>query len=74
MVQIIQDFAPCREKFPQLICRPIAAQFMEDDVISLFELEESKKGFAISAERHYRLVPPDGLTPEELETYRGRPE
>ena len=74
MVQIMQDFALCREKFSQLICRPIAAQFMEDKVISLFEFEESKKGFAISAERHYRLVPPEELTPEELENYRRRPE
>jgi hypothetical protein len=74
IVQIIQDFALCREKFPQLICRPIAAQFMQDEVISLFEFEESRKGFAISAERHYCLVSPEKLTPEELEAYRRRPE
>jgi hypothetical protein len=31
-VQIIQDIALCAHKFPRLICRPIAAQFMTDEV------------------------------------------
>ncbi len=34
IIQIEQDFALCAEKFPQLICCPIAAQFMEGDVIA----------------------------------------
>lgn len=38
IVQIEQDFAGCTHKFPSLICRPVAAQFMQDDVIALFEL------------------------------------
>ncbi len=37
-VQTTQDLACCKAKFPDLICRPISAQFMEDDVIALFEL------------------------------------
>lgn len=39
VVQIEQDFAVCAEKFPSLICRPIAAQFMADDLIALFDFE-----------------------------------
>lgn len=35
IVQIGQDFAMCAEKFGNLICRPIAAQFMEDDLTLL---------------------------------------
>ncbi len=70
IVQIEQDFALCRVKFPGLICRPIAAQFVEHDLIALFEFEQGEKGSAISVEKHYRLVPPDQITLAELEAYR----
>jgi hypothetical protein len=73
LVQIEQDFAICAEKFPLFICRPIAAQFMTDEVIALFEFEQTEKGIAIPSEKHYRLVPPDGMTPGDLEIYRKRP-
>ena len=72
LVQIEQDIAVCAAKFPGLICRPIAAQFMDNAMIALFEFEETDEGLRIAAERHYRLVPPESLTPEELETYRTR--
>jgi hypothetical protein len=74
LVQIEQDFAVCASKFPRLICRPLAAQFMADDLIDLFAFEEGDKGLAISAEKHYRLVHPDELTAAELEAYRKRDE
>lgn len=73
IVQIEQDFAVCATKFPQLICRPIATQFMADTVIALFEFEQTEEGIRVSGEKHYRLVHPDYLTPEELESYRRRP-
>lgn len=72
IVQIMQDFAMCREKFPHLICRPIAAQFMRGDVIALFEFEESRDGVAITSEKHYRLVPPEDVTTADLEAYGRR--
>jgi len=72
VVQIEQDMAVCAAKFPALICRPIAAQFMADDLIALFELEEGKQGIAISSERHYRLVPGEEVTPDDLTVYRKR--
>jgi hypothetical protein len=37
-VQTRQDMACCAEKFPQLLCRAISAQFIEADLIALFEL------------------------------------
>ncbi len=37
VVQIEQDIALGREKYPGLVCRSIAARFMADDVIALFE-------------------------------------
>jgi hypothetical protein len=73
IVQIEQDFAVCATKFPGLICRPIAAQLMDDERIALFEFEQTDDGIRVSVERHYRLVRPEDLSPEELETYRRRP-
>ena len=70
VVQIEQDIALCAEKFPSLICRPIGAQFMRDDVIALFEFEVIENEVTIRDERHYRLVAPDDLTPEELAQYQ----
>lgn len=72
VVQIEQDFALCAAKFPALIVRPIAAQFIDRDLIALFEFEEGETGVAIASEKHYRLVPPEQVTPEDLETYRSR--
>jgi hypothetical protein len=37
-VQTRQDIECCKAKFPNLVCRPVSAQFMADDVIALFEL------------------------------------
>jgi hypothetical protein len=44
VVQIEQDITMCSSKFPHLICRPIAAQSMKEDLIALFELEQTKSG------------------------------
>ncbi len=72
VVQIEQDLAVCADKFPGLICRPIGAQFMRNNVIALFEFEEAADGVRISAEKHYKLVAPDKVTPKDLESYRSR--
>lgn len=60
-VQTAQDIACCNAKFPDLICRPVSAQFMEDDVIALFELTIEAGRVLIVEERHYRLVPSDQI-------------
>ena len=73
IVQIEQDYAMCTDKFPSLICRPLAAQFIQDDLIALFEFERSKSGVALVSEKHYRLVPPEEVTSDDLDTYRARP-
>lgn len=72
IVQIEQDFALGAVKFPQLICRPLAAQFIENNLIALFSFEEGENGVGLSDERHYRLVPPEHMTDEDLVTYRSR--
>jgi hypothetical protein len=72
VVQIEQDFAICATKFPSLICRPIGAQFMDGGIIALFEFEQADGSVRISAEKHYKLVPPEEVTKEDLENYRQR--
>lgn len=68
-VQTRQDIACCAEKFPQLLCRAISAQFIEDDLIALFELSSSGDEICIAEERHYRLVPSDRITRDDLRAY-----
>lgn len=72
IVQIEQDVAVCAHKFPSLICRAIAAQFMAEGVIALFEFEEGDDGLVISSEKHYKLVSPDEVTDDDLKKYRER--
>lgn len=67
-----QDIAVCARHFPQLTCRPLAAQFMPGGIIALFELEQGPDALRIAAERHYQLVPPGELTETELAAYRHR--
>lgn len=70
VVQIEQDIAICAAKFGDAICRPIGAQFIEADLIALFEFEATSDGVRIRTERHYHLVPPKDLTEEDLRSYR----
>ena len=70
VVQIWQDLRVVEQKFPDLLARPIAAQFMQQSVIALFEFQESNNQITIAREHHYSLVPPEELEPHELATYR----
>ncbi|HQN35405.1 MAG TPA: hypothetical protein PK019_18470 [Sedimentisphaerales bacterium] len=69
-ISIERCLALCESKFPTLRCRPIAAQFIADDLVALFEFEVSKGEVCTKEERHYRLVPNDDLSDDELRTYR----
>lgn len=72
IIQIEQDFALCAHRFPDLICKPVAAQFMAHDLIAVFEFEQGDDGTMVSNERHYRLVPPDQVSSHDLDLYRTR--
>ncbi|HEX8522123.1 MAG TPA: hypothetical protein VF669_07695 [Tepidisphaeraceae bacterium] len=72
VVQIEQDLAVCSKKFPTMICRPVAAQFMAPNLIALFAFEEGDQGVGISVERHYRLVAPEDMSADDLHAYRTR--
>ncbi len=74
IVQIEQDFAVCANRFPTLICRPIAAQFMAKNVIAMFEFTQNADGVGVYSEKHYKLVPPKDVTEEDLLAYREKAE
>lgn len=69
VVQIGQDIAFAAERFPDMRCRPIAAQFMADGVIALFELTLKGEQVKVVEERHYRLVPARDLDPDAIRGY-----
>ncbi|MFA7236931.1 MAG: hypothetical protein WC058_08705 [Phycisphaeraceae bacterium] len=68
-VQIEQDMAVCRDKFPQLVCRPIGAQFLGDSV-ALFEFMQDEKDVRIARECHYKLVPHTEISDADLDRYK----
>ena len=80
-VQAIQDIYCCKEKFPNLICKSLAAQTIQVDrsnsdtevyTIALMELEiDLGSQFDVSKvqERHYQLVAGNGITHSELVKY-----
>lgn len=72
VVQAKQDIACCAQKFPDLVCRSISAQFMDDDRIAIFELTVEDDQTKIVDEKHYKLVPADGITRDDLAIYRTR--
>ncbi len=69
ITQIEQDLAMCRAKFPDLVARAIAAQFM-GTVIALFELAIQDDKVVVVREAHYQLVPNDEITIEDKAIYR----
>ncbi len=71
-VQIEQDIAVCAEKMPSLVCRPVGAQFMKDDLIALFEFEQQGEDIRVASEKHYLLVSPDEVSDDDLARYRHR--
>jgi hypothetical protein len=70
LVQIEQDFALAAEKFPDLVCRAIAAQFMAGGVIALFLFSIADGRVGLASECHYKLVPADQVTADDLRLYR----
>jgi len=70
LVQIEQDMALCAQKFPNLICRPLGAQFLAGGGIALMEFTLTEEGIRLANERHYQLVPKESLTDQDIAQYR----
>lgn len=71
-VQTQQDFACCAEKFPDLICRAISAQFVTTEKIAMFELTIEDGDIKVVDERHYQLVSSTEISASDLESYTNR--
>lgn len=69
IVQTAQDIKFVNEKFPGLMPRAIAAQFIENNVIVLFELTLQDDEVKIVDERHYRLVPAKSIDQKAIINY-----
>lgn len=70
VVQVMQDIGFVDQKFPGTRFRAVAAQFMKDGEIALFELTLKDDEVRVVEERHYRLVPADRLDREAVRDYR----
>jgi hypothetical protein len=72
VVQAKQDSRCCAEKYPNLICRVVAAQFMDNDLIAIFELFVDGDDVRIVREAHYWLVASEEISPLDLRNYAER--
>lgn len=70
VVQTQQDIACCAQKFPELICRAISAQFMSGDRIAMFELTVIDGQVRIVDEKHYQLFSSSDISKADLQQYR----
>ena len=68
-VQAAQDIRFVQERFAGMRCRAIAAQFMDEEIVALFELTEQRDEIRVVEERHYRLVPAKELDRETIRDY-----
>jgi len=69
IVQIEQDIKLCEHKFPELLVRAIASQFMSDNVIAIFEFKLVDDEIKKVAEKHYKLVEYSDLSLDEIKNY-----
>ena len=70
VVQTAQDIRYASQKFPGLRCRPLAAQFMDEGIVALFELVLQDDEVKVADERHYKLVPATDLNKDAIRAYR----
>jgi hypothetical protein len=70
IVQTTQDIEFVEQKFPGMQCRAIAAQFMEGNIVALFELTLQNEEVKVVEERHYRLVPAKDLDQDAIRNYK----
>ncbi|WP_199194905.1 endonuclease [Phyllobacterium phragmitis] len=70
VVQTKQDLAWCAQKFPGMRARAISAQFMAGERVAMFELTVEDDMVKVVEERHYKLVPANGLDSAAVINYR----
>lgn len=68
--QIEQDLALCAEKYPDLICKAIACQFIDNHIVAMFEFSIESDRVVKVNERHYKITDANQISFDELYTYR----
>ncbi len=70
IVQVMQDIEFCKLRYPNLICKPIALQFLSHNDVAILELsvEENQEKFCLSVveEKHYKLVLKNDISEHEI--------
>ena len=70
IVQVLQDFALCENRYPYAICRPIALQFVAENNVAVLELavrdEDDILKLNIVDEKQYMLVPRSDISEDDL--------
>ncbi len=70
IVQTTQDIKLCAEKYPDIACRSVSVQFMDNDIVAMFELTVQDDEIRVVDEKHYLLVPADELDEKAIKNYR----
>lgn len=70
IVQTTQDIRWVEQKWPDMRCRAVSAQFMEDGIVAMFELALQEDEVRVVDERHYKLVLAESLDPAAIRDYR----
>lgn len=70
VVQTTQDIRFAENKFPEMRCKAVSAQFMQNGAVALFDLTIQSEEVKIVDERHYRLIPASELDQKAIRDYR----
>ena len=70
IVQVMQDIEFCKIRYPNVLCKPIALQFLTENDVAILELsvdeEDRMLRLSVVDEKHYKLVPKNGITESEI--------
>lgn len=70
IVQTTQDIRWVEQKWPNMRCRAVSAQFMEDGIVAMFEIALQDDEVRVVDERHYKLVLAENLDLLAIRDYR----
>ncbi len=69
VTQIEQDLELCKQKYPELICRAIACQFITADVVAMFEFSVEEGKIVKENECHYKIIEAKEISDDDLNRY-----
>lgn len=54
MVQFLQDITFCHSKYPLVICRPVAIQFLDKDSLAILEINVDQEHLSAEEITNYK--------------------